>query len=62
MAYQGGSSGWLTAGLSVTTAPATLTLTPDPVGVGLTPGTYTATVTIRSPAASQASTVSNRTG
>jgi hypothetical protein len=46
IAYGVGASGWLTAGLSGTTAPATLTLTPT-LG-SLAPSTYTATVTVSS--------------
>jgi hypothetical protein len=42
----GQATGWLTAALSSTTAPATLTLTAN--AAGLTPGTYNATVTVRS--------------
>ncbi|CAN5796606.1 hypothetical protein BH23GEM5_BH23GEM5_08010 [soil metagenome] len=42
----GQPTGWLTAALSSTTAPATLTLTAN--AAGLTPGTYNATVTVRS--------------
>ena len=50
ISYGPGATGWLTAGLSATTAPATLTLS---AAVGsLTPGTYSATVHV---AAAQAS-------
>ena len=42
----GGAGGWLAAGLSSTSAPATLTL--QPVTGGLPPGVYTATVTVAS--------------
>jgi hypothetical protein len=51
VAYTSGPAGWLGAALSQNTAPASLVLTPDPVGAALGTGTYTATVTIRSPAA-----------
>ncbi|NNK63331.1 MAG: hypothetical protein HKO98_08960, partial [Gemmatimonadetes bacterium] len=51
VAYTSGPAGWLGAGLSGSAAPASLILTPDPVGSALGPGTYTATVTIRSPSA-----------
>lgn len=44
--YGAGASGWLNAGLTSTTAPATLTL--QPVTGSLAPGTYTATVTVSS--------------
>ena len=44
--YLTGTPGWLTAGVSPTTAPATLTLTPT-LG-SLAAGTYTATVTVSS--------------
>ena len=44
--YGPGASGWLTASLNSTTAPATLTVQPNTTS--LAPGTYTATVTIRS--------------
>ncbi len=46
----GSGSGWLTATLNTTTAPATLTLQPSTAGLG--GGTYTATVSITSPVAS----------
>lgn len=49
--YQSGQpSGWLTAGLSGTTAPTTLTL--SPATGSLLPGTYTATVSVSSAVAS----------
>ncbi|MEZ4417615.1 MAG: choice-of-anchor D domain-containing protein [Gemmatimonadota bacterium] len=47
--YGSGASGWLAASLSGTTAPATLTLTPNTAG--LAAGTYTATVPVTSPVA-----------
>ena len=43
---EGQPTGWLAAALNSTTAPATLTLTASPAD--LEPGTYTATVTVRS--------------
>ena len=49
IAYSGGASGWLGATVSPSTAPATVTLSPD-IG-GLSQGTYTATVPITSPVA-----------
>lgn len=48
ISYSSGS-GWLTATLNTTTAPATLTLQPATAGLG--GGTYSATVTITSPVA-----------
>jgi uncharacterized membrane protein len=45
IAYGAGASGWLTAMLSGTTAPTTLTLAASPAG--LAAGTYTATVPVR---------------
>lgn len=47
IAYGAGASGWLTATLSGTTAPATLTLQLS--NAGLSAGTYTATVPITTP-------------
>ncbi len=47
--YDPSASGWLTATLDRTTAPANLTLTPDPQGLAL--GTYTAVVAIAAPGA-----------
>ena len=44
VSYTGGPSGWLSATLNTTTAPATLTLAP--VGNSLARGTYTATVQV----------------
>ena len=44
VSYTGGPSGWLNASLSSTTAPATLTLTPN--GPALARGSYTATVQV----------------
>ncbi|MCA9737368.1 MAG: choice-of-anchor D domain-containing protein, partial [Gemmatimonadetes bacterium] len=49
IAYAGGASGWLSATLSGSNAPATLTLTPSITG--LAAGTYTATVPVTSPVA-----------
>ena len=45
--YDGGATGWLTATLDGTTAPATLTLAA--VSAGLAPGVYGATVTVTAP-------------
>ncbi len=55
----GQPSGWLTAALNSTTAPATLTLTARPGE--LEPGSYTATVTLRSATAGVAETSVNVT-
>ena len=48
--YGGGATGWLSAGLNVTTAPATLTLTATTGS--LAPATYTATVPVTAAGAS----------
>jgi glucose/arabinose dehydrogenase len=55
----GQPSGWLTAALNSTTAPATLTLTARPAD--LEPGSYTATVTLRSTVVGVAETSVNVT-
>jgi uncharacterized repeat protein (TIGR01451 family) len=50
VSYQGADTGWLSAVLSTTIAPAQLRLSVDVEGLG--PGAYRATVTVASPAAS----------
>lgn len=49
VSYGSGAAGWLTAALSDSSAPATLTLTPN--NAGLNAGTYSATVSVVSPVA-----------
>lgn len=51
ISYGPGESGWLSASLSGTTAPATLELEVKQNGLGPTPGSYSATVTVSSTSA-----------
>ncbi|MGE0552545.1 MAG: hypothetical protein AB7R55_03845, partial [Gemmatimonadales bacterium] len=58
ISYGAGASGWLTAALGGTTAPATLTLQSTASASALAPGLYVATVPVQAPVANSPASVS----